>query len=521
MPGTPSPSDHHPVLRNIVAGCTVALILIPQSLAYADLAGMPPWYGLYASILPLIAAAFFASSPHLQTGPVAVTSLLTFGALAPLAAPGSATYIGLAALLALLVGVIRVLLGIVRAGWVAYLMSSPILNGFTAAAALLIILSQVPIALGTTPPSSELLLGAWWAAVHPAAWDPIPLGVTIATLAIVLGAPRIHPLLPGVLIALVAATLFSHLANYTGEIVGTIPTDLPTVSLALPWGSMRDLVLPALIIALIGFAEPAAIARTYATEERRAWDPDREFVSQGVANLAAGLSGAFPVGGSFSRTGVNRAAGGTSRWSGAVAGLAVAAVLPAAGLLAPLPRATLAAIVIASVLRLVNFRPLIRLVRLSPTQAAVAWTTFVLTLALAPHVERAVLIGILLAVGVHLWRDLKVQVDVSYRDGTLIFRPQGVLFFASAPGLDVALMRKLAEHPETACLRIDLGLLGRIDYTGALALASIVEGAEDIGLRVELVRIPPRARRLLAGVFQERPDLLDGPASHADHPVTS
>ena len=160
----------------------------------------------------------------------------------------------------------------------------------------------------------------------------------------------------------------------------------------------------------MGFAEPAAIARTFAAQDRQPWSSDREFVSQGVANLVSGISGGFPVGGSFSRSSVNRMAGGKTRWSGAVTGLVVLAFLPMAGVLSPLPRAILAAIVIAAVVQLIQVRSLIRLFVYSRPQALVAWGTFGVTLALAPRIEWAVLIGIGLGILLHLWRELSVEV---------------------------------------------------------------------------------------------------------------
>ncbi len=503
MPAAPAsvPRWARPQLADAVAGFSVALVLIPQSLAYAELAGVPPYIGLYAALLPPIAAAFFVSSPYLQTGPVAMTSILTFGALAGLAQPQTRDYVALAALLALVVGFARTLLGLVRAGWVAYLMSQPMLKGFTAAAGILIVSSQLPTALGVVTPETDLIGRAWWAVIHIRQWEPASLTLSIITLALVLAGRRMHPLFPGVLVAVVIGIAFSHVAGYGGPVVGDIPQALPPFTLDLPWSATWSLLVPGAVIALVGFAEPAAIARTFAAQDRTPWSPDREFTSQGVANIASAISGGFPVGGSFSRSSINRLAGGKTRWSGAFTGLVVLAFLPVAGVLSALPRAVLGATVIAAVLKLIAIRPLFELVRHSYPQALVGWATFMLTVALSPQIERAVIIGVGLAVLIHLWRELRVHVRSRYEHGTLRLEPLGVLFFASAPGLEAALIEKLAEHPQAERLVIDLRRLGRIDYTGALVIKNVAKEAEEAGLTVSVSAMQPQARRILQRVL--------------------
>jgi SulP family sulfate permease len=492
----------------VLAGLAVASLLIPQSLAYAELAGVPAYCGLYASMLPPIAAAFFASSPYLQTGPVAMTALLTFGALSTLAAPRGAEYTASATLLALVVGAVRVLIGMLRGGWVAYLMPQPVVTGFTSATALLIIASQTPTAVGTEGTGADVIGSAWAALRDVASWQPAAIGLGALTIAFVMGGRRLHPLFPGVLVAVVSGVAIASHGGYPGPVVGEIPQGLPPFSLDLPWTRVPELLLPGLVIALVGFAEPAAIARIYAAQDRQRWSPNRELVAQGIANLASGLSGGFPVGGSFSRTSVNRLAGGRTQWSGAITGLVVLLFLPMAGVLSTLPRAVLGAIVIAAVWPLLSFRPLWRLLRVAPVQGGVGWVTFALTLALAPRVDRAVLMGIGLAIAVHFWRELTVQVDADYADGTLRLSPRGVLFFASAPGLEAALLEQLSAHPAATRLVLQLAHLGRIDYTGALALKSVVQEATDAGLTVRMEGAPSQTRRILQSVFGPDPDLV-------------
>ena len=185
-----------------MAGLSVALVLIPQSMAYAELAGLPSHIGLFASALPPIFAAFAASSPYLQTGPVALTSLLTFGALAGLAEVGTANYVALAALLALLVGVTRLVLGFLRLGVVTYLMRDPVVTGFTSAAAILILASQLPKAFGVVAPEGGVLWRAGWSLGHPDRWEAAALAIAVVTALLVLAGRRvIHRLFPGALVA--------------------------------------------------------------------------------------------------------------------------------------------------------------------------------------------------------------------------------------------------------------------------------------------------------------------------------
>lgn len=488
--------------RDVIAGVSVALVLIPQSLAYAELAGLPAYYGLYAAALPPVAAAFFASSRYLQTGPVAMTALLTFGALSSFAEPFSAEWIELAALLALVVGVARIALGLVHGGVIAYFMSQPVLVGFTAAAAILIVGSQLPTAVGVTAEGDKILSRLWWTVTNPGEWEGAAVVLSLVTVGLVAGGRRLHRVFPGVLVAVAVGLIYSIVADYGGLRVGDVELGLPRSPLGLAWGEVWSLLVPGAVIALVGFAEPASIARIYAAQDRERWSPNRELVSQGVANLASGLSGGFPVGGSFSRSSINRLAGGQTRWSGAITGFAVLVFLPIAGIMADLPRAVLGAIVVAAVARLIDIPKLLRFWRLSRAQALVAWLTFAATLILAPRIDIAVVIGIGVGITVHLWRELRVPVGSAYADGTLTLRPQGVVFFGSSPDVEAAMLDTLALYPYATKVVFDLAAVGRIDLTGALALKTLVQDARLIGLEAEIESIPPHAERVLTAVWE-------------------
>ena len=481
-----------PSTGDLIAGVSVALVAIPQSLAYAELAGLPPHYGLYATALPSLLAAFFVSSRYLQTGPVALTALLTLGALSGVAEPGEASYIQSAALLALLVGIMRVLLGVARMGRIAYVLSEPVVTGFTAGAAVVIIASQLP-KIFDVDPDGQMLAAAARALGQPDEWRWSAIAFAAATVTLMIGGRYVHRLFPGVLVAVIVGVLVSGAGGYEGSKVGGLNGGFIPLSLNFPWSEAQVLLLPAAVIALVGFAEPASIARTYAAADRLPWNANREMVSQGVANLASAVSGAFPVGGSFSRSSLNRLAGATSAWSGAITGAFVLAVLPLAFLLENLPTAVLGVIVIVVVLRLVDVKEMARLPRGSFPQALVGAGTTVATIGFAPRVERGVLVGIGLAIAVHLYREMQVTTPGERNHDTLTVRPKGVMWFATVPQVERSVREELALERNLTSVVIDLSGVGRLDYSGAVALRRIIERMSAGGVDVSVAGIPPSA----------------------------
>lgn len=487
---------------DLVGGVSAAFVLVPQALAYATLAGMPAERGLYVAALAPLAAAIFASSPYLGTGPTAITSLLTLGSLTALAQPGSPDYVELAALLALLVGAIRMGLALVRGGFIAYLLSQPLITGFTTGAATVIIASQMPIVLGVSTEEENPFVGAFKALTRPEDWDPSSIVMATAVTVVIIGGRRVHRLFPGMLVAVALAVGYGNLVGYDGEVVGTVAGGMPPFSLDLPWPSTTALLVPAAVIAVVGFSEPVAIARYYATLERQKWDPNRELISQGMASLAAGIGGGFPAGGSFTRSALVRDAGARTRLSGGITGLTVVALLPFTMVLSELPTALLGASIIVAVKDLVTVRAFREYYRYAHLQFAVALATLVLTIGFAPHVERAVLVGVGLAIGAHLWRELRLSIPAWISDGALHLAPKGVLYFASAAGLEEALSKLLNEHRDATRLVIHLDGLGRVDLSGALVLRSFLEDAREAGLEVEIVDVPPPARKIIARVIE-------------------
>jgi len=490
-----------PTSGDLIAGISVGLVALPQALAYAEIAGMPPQYGLFASAVPPIIAALFVSSPYLQTGAVALTAILTFGALEPLATPASTSYIGLATLLALLVGVFRVALGLFRLGGVAYLVSEPVLAGFTAGAAVLITSSQVPKLFDVAPAGEGVLIDAFRAITSPDQWQWPAVGFAVLTIVFMYGGPRIHRLFPGVLLAVVTGGVISVAVDYSGSTIGALDGGFITFTIDFPWQSLGDLWLPALVIALVGFAEPSSIARTFAAQERTRWDANRELVSQGVANLASAFSGSFPVGGSFSRSALSRLAGARTAWAGAINGAFVLVAVPFIPLLEPLPMAILGATVVGAVIKLVRLDHLWALVNQSRPQALVGVGTFVATLLAAPRVERGVMVGVALALAVHLYRELTITTPSRRHGDRLIVAPEGVLWFATVPGLDRMIRGEIADHPDLRQVEVDLAGVGRLDLTAAAALRRLLDELAAGDVEVVIVN-------LRDGVSQGVADLL-------------
>lgn len=371
---------HHAVVADVVAGLSVAFVTVPQSLAYAALAGVnatqgafprsdsslekgretaacepppdaetPP--GLYTNAVCSVPAAALSPSRYLQTGAVAMTSLLTCGCLTALGlVPHTADFAAAAALLAAVVGVARLVLGATRLGQpLVGCLPRAVLDGFGWGVVLLVAAAQVPAICGVPPPAGAHFISAAVTVLsRPAAWAPGTLAVAGLTAACLLGGKRIHPLFPGAIVATCIGCAASSAGLDVGPTVGAVRSSLPTFVdvTSLPWHLLPGLLGAGLAVALAGFAEAASISRRLAEQDGEEWDTNKELISQGAANLASAAFGGFPVGGSLSRTSLGRTAGATSQVAHAVTGLAVLAFLPlGASALSALPKAVLGALV--------------------------------------------------------------------------------------------------------------------------------------------------------------------------------
>jgi SulP family sulfate permease len=514
-----------------LAGLTVGLMLIPQSVAYATLAGMPPVTGIYAAILPAIVAVLFSSSTRLAVGPTALTGLLVGAGLAgavPGLQPGSVQWVELAIWLALLSGLLQLLLGFMRFGWLLNVVNAPVLTAFTQAAALLIIGSQLRALLGLGSghdgPQSwlDLLTDA-----HAllAAIDGRALAFGAGTLAWLLLARRWRPGFPAVLLAVLATAGLSYTLGFEatgGAVVGALPAGLP--SLALPgwpgWDRLAALLLPTLVITLISFLETASSAKVDHERSGTRWDQDQDLIGQGLGKIAAGFSGAFPVSSSFSRSALNLYAGARTGWatvfSAVVVLLALLFFIP---VLHHVPLAVLAAIVVVAVLGLLKPREFTRVWRVAPAEAAIAALTFAVTLLAAPQLYWGVLTGVVLSLGHFLYTRLHPRIievglhaDGSLRDrhlwqlpplapDTYAVRMDAALDFASAAEFERALVEHLAAHPGTRHLVLFAQSINRLDATGAETFLKLAQHLREhkVLLHISGMKLPVEQTLLRAG----------------------
>lgn len=488
---------------DVLAGVGVLAVLLPQSLAYAELAGLPAGRGLPTAAAAGLLAALLGSAVHLQTGPTALASLLTLGALGGLAGGDEARAVALASLLAVLVGLFRLVLGLVGGGRLASLLSRPVLVGLTMGAGTLIVVSQVPGMAGVSARGGNPLLGLLDVVGGDVSWWSLAVG--LAALATMLVLPRVAPRAPAAIVALLVGALVATFAP--ADAVARISMDAGALGIdvgPLAWSDVANLLLPAAVLAVIGFSEVAAIARRYATADRTAWDADRELRAQGVACAAAGLAGGFPVSGSFGRSALLRLAGARTRLAAIVTGVLVLVALPVADLLPSLPRPALGAVVVAAGLSLMDLGGLRLLARIARLQFGVASGTLAATIVLAPRIDLAVLVGIGLAVAAHLFREERLHLQVTEDGDTLHLAVQGVLFFVSVPRMSAQAARAVAGSAAIRRIVVDLGGAGRVDASGALALADLVEEWQEAGLIVEVHDVPTPAQRIVGRVVSPR-----------------
>lgn len=369
-----------------IAGLTVALVLIPQSMAYAQLAGLPAYVGLYASFLPVMVAAIFGSSRQLGTGPVAIVSLMSAAAMQPFAAFGPETVVAYSAMLALMIGVFQLALGLLRLGVLVDFLSHPVVVGFTNAGALIIGTSQLPKIFGLNVKADQFehhyeFLWATLTSLGNTQLTTFAIGAFALITLIVL--KKYAPRLPGVLITVFLTTLMSWAVGFEamgGSVIGAIPVGLPSFALpnvALDFKTLSSLAATAVVIGLIGFVEAISIAKAMASQTRQRLSANQELVGQGLGNMTSGLFGGYAVSGSFSRSAVNFAAGAVTGFSSVVTGLLVAiTLLFLTPLLHHLPQATLAAVIIMAVVNLIKFAPIKHAWKVEPHDGVVAVVTF-------------------------------------------------------------------------------------------------------------------------------------------------
>ncbi len=507
---------------DLTAGLIVTVMLIPQSLAYAMLAGLPPQMGLYASMLPIVAYAMLGSSMTLAVGPVAVASLMTASALQPLAVAGSAEYTALAVQLSLLGGVMLLAMAGLRLGFLAHFLSHPVISGFISGSAILITIGQIKHLLGvrTTGNGTLETLSSLVHALPTA--QPVTLAIGLGSLAFLwlarwqlatwlrrLGvadnaAELVAKLAPMAAVIAATALVAAMRLDQSGGVgvVGLVPAGLPAIHLALPSAAVvAQLWMPALLIALVGFVESVSVAQSLALRRGEHLVPNRELLGLGAANVASALSGAYPVTGGFARSVVNLAAGANSPLAGIISAACIALVLSASThWFQYLPHAVLAATIVVAVTSLIDVRAVVDAWRYD---RADAWCLIVTaTGVVAGGVEAGILLGIGLSLGVLVWRSSHPHMAVLGRvggteqfrnilrhpvqtqPGVLLLRIDESLHFANISAVEDRVESLLAA--DTALRRVVLGC-SAVNQIDATALEVLTRLEQDLGARgVEL-----------------------------------
>ncbi|RKQ53262.1 SulP family sulfate permease [Vogesella indigofera] len=510
---------------DVSAGVIVTLLLVPQGLAYALVAGLPPEAGLYASLLPLLLYAFSGGSHAQSVGPMAVTSLLVAATLSRLAAAGSDDYLLAAIWLALLSGAMLFLFGLLRLGFLADALSQPVLAGFTAASALLIVLSQLAPLAGFRAGGASLPDIAQAFLAHVAALNPLALLLGLAALLLLVLARRylaslLHALglASGVartlsrtapMLVVLGGLLAVTLADWQAQlpVVGVVPGGLPALRLAaLPSLGLAPLVMPSFFIALINYVQSLSVAQMLAAPRRESIDPDRELLALGLCNLGAGLSGGFPVTGGLTRSVVNADAGANTQLASLItAALMVLLLSTATALLANLPLAVLAATIIASVAVMIDFRTLRAAWRTERADAVAFAVTFLLVLALG--VDAGIVAGVVISLSVWLMRSSRPHIAVLGRvpgtehfrnvlryhteplPGVLLLRVDESLFFGNARHVGNAIQQLAAASPDSHSLLLVMSAVNRLDMTALSMLERLDDGLAERGIRLHLAEV--------------------------------
>ena len=491
---------------DLIAGVTVALVAIPQSLAYAQLAGVPAYFGLYAILVPSLIGALFGSSRLLSTGPVAMTSLLTAASVIPFAHWGSEQFYTAVVLMAFLSGVVQIVMGLARMGVLLNFLSHPVLMGFINAAAIIIGLSQLAPLVGLSLRNSQhFLVDIAHILVHMDEMHLASLIFGVSSLAIMLALKRFAPKLPGVLIAVTLATVVSYLVGYEamgGRVVGEVPQGLPAFSLPeLNWETSVSLLPMAVVIALVSFMEAMSSCKIIAIKTRTAWDENQELIGQGLAKIAASFNHTMPVSGSFSRSALNLSAGAKTGLSSIFTAIAVLlTLLVLTPLLHQLPKPTLAAVIILAVISLLNFKIFREAWNASRRDGIAAASTFVATLLFAPNIQYGILVGMLLALAMFLFRTMKPRIVLlgldengelqnaeryslpQFHPEVVAIRFDGQLYFANVNYFEESILYLISNDADIRYVMVDARGINGLDASGVAMLRELVTRLRGNGI---------------------------------------
>ncbi|RMA82514.1 SulP family inorganic anion transporter [Umboniibacter marinipuniceus] len=512
---------------DMIAAVIVTILLIPQSLAYAMLAGVPPEVGLYASILPLVAYGLWGTSSTLSVGPVAVVSLMTAATLGEVADSGTAHYLVAAATLALLSGIFLLVMGLLRLGMVTHFLSHAVISGFISASGLIIAFGQARHIFGIdgTGASLTAILPSLWSSLANINWLTAAIGVSVIAFlywnkahtarllqrffrlssASAAAVSRATPILA--VVGSIAVVFLGGLTQHGVAITGEIPSGLPPLNLTIPSLELvEQLWLPALLISIIGYVESVSVGRTLAAKRREKITPNQELIGLGMANVASSISSGFPVTGGFARSVVNFDAGARTQAASLYTALGIAL---ASLLLTPtlyyLPKAALAATIIVAVLGLIDFSIFRKTWRCARSDFWAALGTVLITLVWG--VEVGVASGVVISIALHLYRTSKPHVaEVGLVEGTEHFRnvnryrvmtdptiysvrPDESLFFANASYLDEMINDAIYQRGEIHHVILFCSAVNEVDFSALEMLESLNHSLLDQGIKLHLAEV--------------------------------
>jgi SulP family sulfate permease len=486
----------------------IGVMLIPQGMAYSMLAGLPPIYGLYASIVPLLVYAVFGTSRQLAVGPVAMVSLMVASGVGAIAPVGSPEFISMAILMALMVGLFQFFLGAFRLGFLVNFLSHPVISGFTSAAALIIGLSQLKHLLGLDLERSKYIHKILIDAASNISHVHVPtLLIGVGGIALILGLKKINKKIPGPLIAVIFGILavwLGGLADAGVKIVGEVPKGLPAIKVPeISWENMELLIPGAIAISLVSFMESIAVAKAIQAKHRNyKVDSNQELIGLGLANIFGSFTQAFPTTGGFSRTAVNDQ-------SGAKTGLAsiISAVLIALTLLflTPLfyflPKAILASVIMVAVFGLIDFKEVKHLWKTDKTDLAMLLITFVATLSLG--IEEGIGLGLAVSLmmvvyrssrphvatlghipDTHYYRNIKRFPDATERKDAFIFRLDSPLYYANVEFFKETVEKQMEKRDNLKLIIMNAAAITSIDSTALHALHELVVNTQKQGITV-------------------------------------
>lgn len=508
------------LLRDFLAGVTISVVLIPQSMSYAMIAGLPPIYGLYAASIPPIVAALWGRASLLATGPVAMVSLLTFSSIIPFVKPGTPEFINMAINLALLVGLIQLVMGVFKLGFVMRFVSHPVIVGFTNAAAIIIASTQIQHLLGISVKGSEFILPMFMEIGKNIGNTNIyTLGVGLFALFIIIAGKKIHEQFPGAMVASVITTVLAYLLNLNEfglKTIGDVPKGLPSPSFTIiDFEHAARLIGPALVIAIVGFMEAMAITKAISSKTKEPVDINQELIGQGTANLIGSLFKSYPVSGSFSRSAVNLQAGGKTALSNIFSGfIVIIALLFFTSTFYYLPKATLAAIVMYAAIGLIKHSQFIKLYRTSRHDGIIALITFSFCFITKP--DYAIFIGIGVSLLFFLWESMTPRIATLTRNPKteifedaevsklplcpqiLYIRPEFSIYFANAEFIREHILKKVEEKRNgLKFVLMDMEAVNKIDATGIDEMKELISEMRKMGIELYIANVHKPVREVL------------------------